>query len=120
MKKHSGIELKVVDYREHSVGLGNDAAAVAYLETRLNDGRTVFGVGMNRNIVTASLKAVVSAPTGPSSARSAKPPARRRVRAYPASAIVLRRIILKQRTRHSPQPSPSGRGSACSGTLAGR
>jgi 2-isopropylmalate synthase len=61
MKKHSGIELKVVDYREHSVGLGNDAAAVAYLETRLNDGRTVFGVGMNPNIVTASLKAVVSA-----------------------------------------------------------
>jgi 2-isopropylmalate synthase len=61
LKKHSGIELKVVDYREHSVGLGNDAAAIAYLETRLNDGRTVFGVGMNPNIVTASLKAVVSA-----------------------------------------------------------
>ena len=39
----------------------NDAAAVAYLETRLKDGRTVFGVGMNPNIVTASLKAVVSA-----------------------------------------------------------
>jgi hypothetical protein len=53
--------VEVVDYREHSVGLGNDAAAVAYLETRLNDGRTVFGVGMNPNIVTASLKAVVSA-----------------------------------------------------------
>ena len=45
MKKHSGIELKVVDYREHSVGLGSDAAAVAYLETRMNDGRTVFVVG---------------------------------------------------------------------------
>jgi 2-isopropylmalate synthase len=61
LKKHSGIELKVIDYREHSVGLGNDAAAVAYLETRLKDGRTVYGVGMNPNIVTASLKAVVSA-----------------------------------------------------------
>ncbi len=32
MKKHSGIDLKVVDYREHSVGMGNDADAVAYLE----------------------------------------------------------------------------------------
>ena len=31
------------------------------LETRLDDGRTVYGVGMNPNIVTASLKAVVSA-----------------------------------------------------------
>jgi len=61
LKKHTGIELKVIDYREHSVGLGNDAAAVAYLETRLKDGRTVYGVGMNPNIVTASLKAVVSA-----------------------------------------------------------
>ena len=59
--KHTGIELKVVDYREHSVGLGNDASAVAYLETRLPDGRTVHGVGMNSNIVKASLMAIVSA-----------------------------------------------------------
>jgi 2-isopropylmalate synthase len=61
LKRHSGIELKVVDYREHSVGLGNDATAIAYLETRLGDGRSVHGVGMDPNIVTASLKAVVSA-----------------------------------------------------------
>jgi 2-isopropylmalate synthase len=61
LKKHTGIELKVIDYREHSVGLGSDASAVAYLETRLKDGRTVYGVGMDPNIVTASLRAVVSA-----------------------------------------------------------
>ncbi|HVI88289.1 MAG TPA: alpha-isopropylmalate synthase regulatory domain-containing protein, partial [Dongiaceae bacterium] len=61
LHKHTGIELKVVDYREHSVGLGNDAAAVAYLETRTSDGKTVFGVGMNSNIVKASLMAIVSA-----------------------------------------------------------
>ncbi|MBL8711111.1 MAG: 2-isopropylmalate synthase, partial [Rhodospirillaceae bacterium] len=61
LKRHSGIDLKVVDYREHSVGAGNDAAAVAYLETKLPDGRTVFGVGKDSNIVTASLKAIISA-----------------------------------------------------------
>jgi 2-isopropylmalate synthase len=61
LHKHTGIELKVVDYREHSVGLGSDAAAVAYLETRTADGKTVFGVGMNSNIVKASLMAIVSA-----------------------------------------------------------
>jgi 2-isopropylmalate synthase len=61
LRKHTGIDLKVVDYREHSVGLGNDASAVAYLETRLPDGRSVFGVGMNSNIVKASLMAIVSA-----------------------------------------------------------
>jgi 2-isopropylmalate synthase len=61
LKKHTGVELKVIDYREHSVGLGNDATAVAYLETRLKDGRTVYGVGMNPNIVNASLQAVISA-----------------------------------------------------------
>jgi 2-isopropylmalate synthase len=61
LRKHTGIELKVIDYREHSVGLGNDASAVAYLETRLKDGRTVHGVGMDSNIVNASLRAVVSA-----------------------------------------------------------
>ena len=61
LKSHSGIALKVVDYREHSVGVGNDAHAVAYLETQLPDGRTVYGVGKDSNIVNASLKAIISA-----------------------------------------------------------
>jgi 2-isopropylmalate synthase len=61
LKKHSGIDLKVVDYREHSVGGGNDANAVAYVEMAMPDGRNVFGVGKDSNIVTASLKAIISA-----------------------------------------------------------
>ncbi|WP_374651394.1 2-isopropylmalate synthase [Dongia sp.] len=61
LKKHSGIDLKVVDYREHSVGAGNDANAVAYVEMATADGRKVFGVGKDSNIVTASLKAIISA-----------------------------------------------------------
>ncbi len=61
LRRHAGIHLKVVDYREHSVGIGNDATAIAYLETRLADGRSVFGVGKDPNIVVASLKAIISA-----------------------------------------------------------
>jgi len=61
LRKGAGVDLKVVDYREHSVGQGADATAVAYIETRAADGSTVFGVGMDPNIVKASLKALVSA-----------------------------------------------------------
>ncbi len=55
------IEIEVVDYHEHAVGAGADATAVAYVEARAGDGRTLFGVGMDKNIVTASLRAVTSA-----------------------------------------------------------
>jgi 2-isopropylmalate synthase len=50
-----------VDYHEHAVGAGADATAVAYVEIQLGDGVTLFGVGMHENIVTASLRAVISA-----------------------------------------------------------
>jgi 2-isopropylmalate synthase len=45
---------------EHAMGHGANAAAVAYMELRLADGTTLFGVGIDKNIVVASLKAVVS------------------------------------------------------------
>jgi 2-isopropylmalate synthase len=56
-----GTMLELVDYREHAVGTGADATAVAYVELRAGDGQTRFGVGMDKNIVTASLRAVTSA-----------------------------------------------------------
>jgi 2-isopropylmalate synthase len=55
------IELEIVDYHEHAVGAGANATAVAYVEARTGDGRTLFGVGMDKNIVVASLRAVTSA-----------------------------------------------------------
>jgi hypothetical protein len=42
------------------MGTGANATAVAYVELRRSDGTTLFGVGIDKNIVTASLKAVVS------------------------------------------------------------
>jgi 2-isopropylmalate synthase len=54
-----GESIRVLDYHEHATGSGADAQAVAYLELRIGQ-RTLFGVGMDSNIVSASLKAIVS------------------------------------------------------------
>jgi 2-isopropylmalate synthase len=55
----TGHVVRVLDYHEHAIGAGASAQAVAYLEMRIND-QTLFGVGMDSNIVSASLKAIVS------------------------------------------------------------
>ena len=60
MKRESGLTFDVADYREHAIGKGANAAAVAYVELKLDTGTTLFGVGIDKNIVVASLKAVVS------------------------------------------------------------
>ena len=51
----------VVDYFEHAVGRGADAKAVAYVESLGNDGDIKWGIGVDSNITTASLLAVLSA-----------------------------------------------------------
>ena len=51
--------IRVLDYHEHAIGSGSNAKAVAYLEVRVGDGVTLFGVGMDTSIVSASLKAIV-------------------------------------------------------------
>jgi 2-isopropylmalate synthase len=55
------VELDVVDYAEHALGQGADATAVAYVETIAGDGTLRWGVGVHPNIITASLRAVLSA-----------------------------------------------------------
>ena len=57
--QHQGLPVRVLDYHEHAIASGADARAVAYVEMRVGE-QTLFGVGMHRNIVTASLNAVVS------------------------------------------------------------
>ena len=61
MEKHRGIEVRVVDYREHAVHASKhhgDATAAAYVQLQIGDDEAVFGVGMHKNIVTASLRAI--------------------------------------------------------------
>ncbi|WP_084581814.1 2-isopropylmalate synthase [Sphingomonas azotifigens] len=57
----TGPRFDVVDYSEHAIGGGADAQAAAYVECRTEDGRTVFGVGIDADIATASVRAVLSA-----------------------------------------------------------
>ena len=53
-------QVRVLDYNEHAIGEGANAKAVAYVELRVNEKHTVYGVGMDANIVSASLRAILS------------------------------------------------------------
>ncbi|MBL8572590.1 MAG: 2-isopropylmalate synthase [Hyphomicrobiaceae bacterium] len=60
LRARTGLTFDVVDYREHSMGSGANATAIAYVEIKLADDTSLFGVGIDKNIVVASLKAVTS------------------------------------------------------------
>ncbi len=53
-------EVRVLDYHEHALSSGGDAIAAAYVECAVGE-KLLWGVGLDANIVTASLKAVISA-----------------------------------------------------------
>jgi len=55
-----GVDVRVLDYAEHAMSAGGDAKAAAYVECAVGE-RVLWGVGIDNSIVTASLKAVVSA-----------------------------------------------------------
>jgi 2-isopropylmalate synthase len=55
-----GVDVRVLDFSEHALSSGGDASAAAYLECAI-DGDVYWGVGIDPNTTTASLKAVVSA-----------------------------------------------------------
>ncbi len=52
--------VRVLDYREHALGSGADARAVAYVELRVDEQRTLFGVGQHSDITSAALAALAS------------------------------------------------------------
>ncbi len=59
----TGHAIRVLGYHEHALGSGANARAISYLELRIDETQTLFGVGVDANIVAASLRAVVSALT---------------------------------------------------------
>ncbi len=59
-----GVALEVRDYTEHAMGAGSDARAAAYVECALLSGETVWGVGIDEDVATASVRAVLSAANG--------------------------------------------------------
>ncbi|MFY0406179.1 2-isopropylmalate synthase [Solicola sp. PLA-1-18] len=58
--RSAGAHIRVLDYSEHALSAGGDAQAAAYVEAEVGD-EIVWGVGIDANIVVASLRAVVSA-----------------------------------------------------------
>ena len=61
LKKAFRVEFSFIDYHEHAVGRGANATAASYVEIQDAEGRAVHGVGMDPNIVMASLKATLGA-----------------------------------------------------------
>jgi 2-isopropylmalate synthase len=60
LNAHYDLGLEVVDYAEHALHKGTESQAVAYVECKAGD-RTIFGVGIDHDVATASIKAVLSA-----------------------------------------------------------
>ncbi|MBU6271079.1 MAG: 2-isopropylmalate synthase [Betaproteobacteria bacterium] len=56
-----GIDAHVMSYSEHSLSAGEDSRAVAYVQLKFGWDQSAYGVGIDENIVTAALKAIVSA-----------------------------------------------------------
>jgi 2-isopropylmalate synthase len=55
----NGVQVRLLDYVEHTLSEGGDAQAAAYIELELGD-TTLWGVGIDGDIATASLKALIS------------------------------------------------------------
>ena len=55
------MDVDIMDYHEHAIGSGSQAQAAAYVEVRQNGHKACYGVGIDNNITTASIKALFSA-----------------------------------------------------------
>lgn len=64
IKESYGLDFEVLDYTEHALGSGIDARAAAYIEFAMPDGRTGWGVGIDQDVATASVRAILSAANG--------------------------------------------------------
>ena len=56
-----GVSIDVRDYSEHAMGAGSEARAAAYVECVASDGSVVWGVGIDEDVATAGVRAVLSA-----------------------------------------------------------
>ncbi|MCC2603401.1 2-isopropylmalate synthase [Sphingopyxis yananensis] len=61
LAENGGPIMDIVDYNEHAIGHGSDAQAAAYVECRTPDGKSLFGCGLDTDVSTASVRAILSA-----------------------------------------------------------
>ena len=59
-----GVAFDIEDYSEHAMGQGTSVRAAAYVECKTASGRTIWGVGIDEDVATASVRAVLSAANG--------------------------------------------------------
>jgi 2-isopropylmalate synthase len=60
LTEHLGQTVTVVDYHEHGMSAGSDAAAVSYVEVKVGEMSPIFGVGQDKNITSAAIKALLN------------------------------------------------------------
>ena len=61
LAESGGPAMDIVDYSEHAIGQGSNVQAAAYVECRTPDGRSLFGCGLDTDVATASVRAILSA-----------------------------------------------------------
>ena len=64
LSESGGPVMDIVDYSEHAIGQGSNVQAAAYVECRTADGRSLFGCGLDTDVATASVRAILSAANG--------------------------------------------------------
>ncbi|MCG8314535.1 MAG: 2-isopropylmalate synthase [Pseudomonadales bacterium] len=60
LRDYMQIDIDVVDYHEHGIGMGSDAVAVAYVEVKIGQDKPIFGVGQDQNIISAAIRSLVN------------------------------------------------------------
>jgi 2-isopropylmalate synthase len=61
LHQHGVAPFEVVDFKQHALGAGSEASAIAYVQIQAPSGRRHWGAGIDTNIELASIKAVLSA-----------------------------------------------------------
>ncbi len=60
LEEVTGHTVRVLDYQQHAIGAGADARSVAYVEMRVDESRSLFGVGVDVDTTAAAFKAIAS------------------------------------------------------------
>ncbi|HMW47110.1 MAG TPA: 2-isopropylmalate synthase [Cellvibrionaceae bacterium] len=58
LSQFTGQSIQVVDYHEHALTTGSQSQAVCYLEVKVGGDKAFFGVGVDKNIIAAAIKAL--------------------------------------------------------------
>lgn len=61
LAESGGPIMDIVDYSEHAIGQGSNVQAAAYVECRTAEGKSLFGCGLDTDVATASVRAILSA-----------------------------------------------------------